>query len=261
MAVPCDYLCFDLYTRTRFRYRYDEDVNHFIEAVVESAASRTVEWPQGTSLWRAQRGCRICIELPGKKHIWKDDTDICGHPLNCRPFSVERMKPEPEKAKEGRVNPKGIPCLYLATHEDTAMSEVRPWHEARISLARFELTQAVVLVDCSQECPNDLTNKEAWNWYSIGEAFSLPVSSSDDVSDYAPTQILAEAFRQRWYDGIIYNSGLNQDGKNVALFNLSHAEVKERFLYTLSDVSYFFYKHDTGEHTEEASALEGGQSQ
>src|ERR1039458_6332974 len=75
-----------------------------------------------------------------------------------RPFSVKRMKPKPEKAKEGRVNPKGIPCLHLATHEDTAMSEVRPWHKARISLARFELTQAVVLVDCSQEWPNDLTN-------------------------------------------------------------------------------------------------------
>jgi hypothetical protein len=134
------------------------------------------------------------------------------------------------------------------------MSEVRPWHEARISLARFELTQAAVLVDCSQKCPKDLTNREAWNWYSIGEAFSRPVSSSDDVSDYAPTQILAEAFRQRWYDGIIYNSGLNTDGKNVALFNLSHADVKERFLYTLSDVAYFFYKHGTGESEPPATA-------
>jgi RES domain-containing protein len=164
------------------------------------------------------------------------------------------MKPEPVKAKEGRVNPKGIPCLYLATHEDTAMSEVRPWHDARISLARFELTQAVELVDCSQDLPDDPTNEEARKWHWIGAAFSRPVTSSDDVSDYAPTQILAEAFRQRWYDGIIYNSGLDNDGKNVALFNLSHADVKERFLYT-SDVSYFFYKHDTGEHAEEAVSI------
>lgn len=54
--------------------------------------------------------------------------------------------------------------------------------------------------------------------------------------DYAPTQNLAEAFRQRRYDGIFYNSELNKDGKNVALFSLSHADVKERSLYTLSDV-------------------------
>jgi RES domain-containing protein len=165
------------------------------------------------------------------------------------------MKPESERAREGRINPKGIPCLYLATHEDTAMSEVRPWHEARISVGRFELTQDVVLVDCSQEWPTDTTNQEAVNWHYIGEAFSRPITSTDDVCDYAPTQILAEAFRQRGYDGIIYNSGLNNDGKNVALFNPSHAEVKELFLYTLSDVSYFFHRHDThDEDAEEATA-------
>lgn len=250
MALPCDFLWFDLYTRTRFRYRYDEEINHYIEDAVRSAASRTVKWSTGTFLWRAQRGCRVCIELPGQKPIWKDDPDSYGPPYKCKPFHAERMKPEPEKAREGRINPKGIPCLYLATHKDTAMSEVRPWHEARISIARFELTQDVVLVDCSQECPTDSTNKEAWNWYYIGEAFSRPINSTDDVSDYAPTQILAEAFRQRWYDGIIYNSGLNKDGKNVALFNPSHADVKERFLYTLSEVAYFFYRHDT--HNEDA---------
>jgi RES domain-containing protein len=165
------------------------------------------------------------------------------------------MKPWPEKAKEGRMNSKGIPCLYLATHEDTAMSEVRPWHEARISLARFELTKAVRLVDCSQGWTTDHDNKEVINWSSIGEAFSRPVSAADDVSDYAPTQVLAEAFRQRGYDGIIYNSGLNKDGKNVALFELSHADVKECFLYT-SDVICFFHKHGTGEHVEKPSALD-----
>ena len=219
MALPCDYLQFDLYTTTWFRYRYDEEINRYIEATVESAAFRGVKLEQGTSLWRAQLGCRVCMELTGKKQIWKDDTNGCGYPSNCRPFTVERMKPEPERAKEGRVNPKGIPCLYLATHKDTAMSEVRPWHEARISLARFELTQDVVLVDCTQTLPSDRSDREGWDWYWIGEAFSQPVSPSDDVSDYAPTQILAEAFRQRRYDGILYDSALNTDGKNVALFH------------------------------------------
>lgn len=255
MALPCDFLWFDLYTRQYCRYRYSQEIEHYIQLAVESATSRTERWDRGTSVWRAQRGCRVCIEVPGKSEVWKDDTDGCGYPTKCKPFRPERMKPEPEKAKEGRVNPKGIPCLYLATHEDTAMSEIRPWHEARISLARFELTQDVVLVDCSQECPSDLTNKQAWNWYYLGEAFSRPVSSTDDVSDYAPTQILAEAFRQHGYNGIVYNSGLNKDGKNVVLFDLSHADVKERFLYTLSDVSYYFHRHGASEDGEELSTL------
>jgi RES domain-containing protein len=254
MALPCDFLWFDLYTRTHFRYRYSDEINQYIVDAVGSASARAVKWAKGTSLWRAQRGCRVCIELSGKRPYWKDDTDGCGYPAKCRPFSVERMKPEPEKAKEGRVNPKGIPCLYLATHKDTAMSEVRPWHEARISLARLELTEDVVLVDCSQDCPTVSADREAWNWYYIGEAFSRPVSSTDDVSDYAPTQILAEAFRQHRYGGIIYNSSLNKDGKNVALFDLSHADVKERSLHTLSDVCYFFYEHHKGQEAEEGSA-------
>jgi RES domain-containing protein len=244
MALPCDFLWFDLYTRTQFRYRYDQDVNDYIEDAVRCAASRTVRWHAGTALWRAQRGCRVCIELSGQEPLWREDPDSYGHPYKCEPFRAERMKPEPERAKEGRINPKGIPCLYLATHEDTAMSEIRPWHKARISLARFELTQDVVLVDCSQEFPSDTNDKEAVNWFYIGEAFSRPVNATDDVSDYAPTQILAEAFRQHQFDGIIYNSALNKDGNNVGLFNPSHADVKERFLYTLSDVSYFFFRHE-----------------
>jgi RES domain-containing protein len=259
MPWAFDYWNFEVYTKTRFRYRYNETFNKFIEEVAESAASRTVRWEKGTSLWRAQRGCRVCVDGPYGKELWKDDIDGCGHPYKCKPFKAERMKPQPDKAKEGRVNPKGIPCLYLATHEDTAMSEIRPWHEARISLARLELTKDVVLVDFSQDWPGEDAGDEALRWSVIGEAFSCPVSSSDDVSDYAPTQILAEAFRQKSYDGIIYNSGLNRDGKNVALFDLSHADVKECFLYRLTDISYYFYKHNIDDEAEEASTLEGEQ--
>jgi RES domain-containing protein len=250
----CDYIWFEFYVRTRYRYRYDEQVNHFIGAVVESSKSRIVKWKTGTPLWRAQRGCSVVSrDEQDTKRRWKDDDD--GYPRfeqDCSPFSVERMKPQPDKAKEGRINAKGIPFLYLATHEDTAMSEVRPWHEAKISLARFELTHDVALVDCSRrwkssQKEDEPINREAFNWNLIGEAFSRPVSASDDVADYAPTQIVAEALRQQGYDGIIYNSGLNKDGKNVVLFDLDHADVKERSLYTLSDVSYFFWKIVSGD--------------
>src|ERR1022692_2717551 len=142
MALPCDYLWFDLYTRTHFRYRYDEEVNHFIEAVVESATSRTVKLGQGTSLWRAQRGCRVCIESPGKEQIWKDDTDSCGHPFKCRPFSVKRMKPKPEKAKEGRVNPKGIPLFPGATQKNPEKGKVPPWKKRKFSVGGLGLKKA-----------------------------------------------------------------------------------------------------------------------
>jgi RES domain-containing protein len=37
------------------------------------------------------------------------------------------MKPIPKWQGEGRANPRGIPVLYLATHRETALAEVRPW--------------------------------------------------------------------------------------------------------------------------------------
>lgn len=137
---PVRFSWFDFYTRNRFRYRYDQEINDYIDDVVRNAASRTVIYSAGTSLWRAQRGCKERMEeipVEGSTVVWKDNVDGCGRPYKCLPFHAERMKPELEKAREGRINSKGIPCLYLATHEDTAMSEVRPWHAARISLARL----------------------------------------------------------------------------------------------------------------------------
>src|SRR5260370_33920677 len=135
MGLPCDYRWFDIYVKTHFRYRYEREVNQYIEAVVESSASRVTRWGKATSLWRAQGGCRVCRDRPGDVKVWKDDNEgYSGYPQDCRPFSAERMKPEPEKTKEGRINPKGIPCLSLPTHQDTAMSEVRSWRGARITL-------------------------------------------------------------------------------------------------------------------------------
>ena len=53
-----------------------------------------------------------------------------------KPFESQRMKPKTDAAKEGLVNPKGIPCLYVATDETTAISEVRPWRMGRSRLPR-----------------------------------------------------------------------------------------------------------------------------
>ena len=58
-------------------------------------------------------------------------------------------------------------------------------------------------------------------WSAINEAFSRPVTRSDDVAEYAPTQLLAEAFRTRLgRDGRLYGSNLGK-GKNIALFDLA----------------------------------------
>ena len=55
-----------------------------------------------------------------------------------------------------------------------------------------------------------------------------------------PTQILAEAFRNNGYAGVIYKSLLGQ-GKNIAFFNIDAARQRNCFLFK---VKYLFFKFE-----------------
>ena len=196
----------------------------------------------GTRLWRAQIG-----HVPCKRPL----TDESGQNIRsfdyvC-PYPPERMKPLAERAYEGRVNAKGIPCLYLSNDMKTAMSEVRPWIGSYISVGEFEVQRDLVLVDCSADRKFPLLTKpegtlperERLEWWSINYAFSTPVAPSDDTADYAPTQVIAESFRQDGCDGLAYGSSVGA-GKNVAIFDLTAAEVLARRLYKLDKLDFTF---------------------
>jgi len=57
------------------------------------------------------------------------------------------MKPIPEKVSDGRANPKGIDCLYIATDYDTAILEVRPLIGSYVTVAKMEITRPLKIVD------------------------------------------------------------------------------------------------------------------
>jgi hypothetical protein len=101
--------------RQSFRYVRTGDQLAFLDAVTATAPARSVKMKTGTLLWRAQLG-----------HDWRPyEQDGMSDEIRT-PYSTERMKPLPEKASDGRVNPRGIACLYLASQQDTAILEVRP---------------------------------------------------------------------------------------------------------------------------------------
>ena len=56
-------------------------------------------------------------------------------------------KPPIRKAVPGRANPKGISYLYLASDIDTAISEIRPTFNDFITVAEFECTNDLNLID------------------------------------------------------------------------------------------------------------------
>lgn len=231
------YRSFAWSVKRRTRYVFDDQVTEFLRAVAATSGVRKRSVPSGKVLWRAQHGNGFEI-VRQEEHEFEVPA----------PFAPERMRPLPHSAREGRVNPKGIPCLYLATDKETAMAEVRPWVGSYISVGQFKTLRDLKLIDCSvehdsgfslffEEPPPDQREKAVWG--DIDQAFSEPITEGDSTADYAPTQILAESFRGQGFDGIAYKSVLG-GGFNVALFDLQAAEILNCFLYEAKAVSFEF---------------------
>jgi hypothetical protein len=151
------------------------------------------------------------------------------------------MKPCPNVAGDGRANPRGIPCLYLATLDKTASLEVRPWIGSYLSIAKFRLSRDIKIINCTRDSfgflhltwvrhgknaykvkPEDI---EKMVWGEINRAFSIPSQRGDDSIDYLPTQILSERFKVSGFGGLAYKSSFGTNGFNIALFDLAAADI------------------------------------
>jgi hypothetical protein len=229
-------------------YRYIRSVENeaFLAAVLATSESRRVEIPMGRLFWRAQVG-----------HGWRpmgndiDDEIPCAHPQS-------RMKPQDGRASDGRANPRGIPCLYLATTKEAAMSEVRPWMGSYVSCGQFQTNRALTVIDCARRYDaqpfffsvNDgmyePSAEERTNavWAHIDRAFAEPMTRSDDQADYAATQILAELFKHAGADGVVYKSNFGDDGFNIALFDPAAADLINCGLFEVKGMTLTFDEVD-----------------
>ena len=112
------------------------------------------------------------------------------------------------------------------------MGECRPWVGALVSVSQVKTSRDLRIVNCTSEEKGSLIffkepppqEREEAVWRDIDRAFAEPVTRADDIADYAPTQILAELFRESGLDGIGYRSALGT-GHNLALFDLDSADV------------------------------------
>lgn len=222
--------------RRSFRYVRTGDQQAFLDAVTATAPARSVTMKKGQILWRAQLG-------HDWRPVWQDEEYIDDVPTV---YPIERMKPLPERASDGRANPRGIACLYLASQQDTAILEVRPLIGSYVSVAQFRTKRELRLVDCSQPEIGNLAflnpnlsaeDLEKVVWSHINSAFSEPVERGDESLDYIPTQILAETFRSLGFDGVGYESSYGENGINVALFDLASADLVTCGLHRVKDVS------------------------
>ena len=243
------YQDFEQRVRQLRRYIWDKDISDFLQIVLKTAYHRDKFIQKGSILWRAQVG--IDDWIPTRD---EDCNIMAEEPM---PFSTERMKPPLNHDKEGRANPTGIPVLYCATTQRTAISETRPWIEDEISLARVKILRDLKAIDLSQEYgkrawhiltlkqlngqdPVDAQTKEKSVWIDIDNAFSRPVTLSEGSTSYVPTQILAESFRDAGYDAIIYRSHFGETGCNVAIFDLKDADIINCAPYEIKSIEVKF---------------------
>lgn len=229
---------------SKSRYIHDENTDEFLAETLKTSINRKINFPEGKTLWRSQLGSESI-------DVFDDENNLIGD--QTIPLSIQRMYPRKSMAREGRANPKGISYLYLATDKETAMSEIRPWIGSEISLANFQLTKGVSIIDCSKNLhlkpfffsPTDYyyeptaEEKEEAVWAHIDNAFSRPIVDNLDEAHYAPTQILTELFKNNGFDGVMYKSMLG-NGHNIVLFDQNLIKMNSCHLFEVTKIDFQF---------------------
>lgn len=250
------YFDFARRVKSSTRYIFGDEDQLFLKAVLKTISDRECELKKGHLLYRAQLGVD-----------WIDRVDTDGNWIgeDVWGYSSDRMKPLRDRARQGRANSTGIPALYVANTVETAISEVRPWIGAEVSVATVEILRPLRTLDLSVAHGRSshsglsfrkLLGEESFTpeeieravWTDIDNAFSQPVTQSDDRADYAPTQILAELFRNAGYEAIGYKShfGDSEKGKgyNIVIFDLDAVDVVKCAPYAVSSIK--IEAHSTG---------------
>ncbi len=167
-------------------------------------------------------------------------------------FLVEEMGAPPSgKTNNGRINPKGIMCLYLSNSLDTTINEVRAGLYDYISVGTFELSRDIRVVDFSRlnsispfSEDLDITvhaiNKQ--HLEKLNDEIKKPLRRFDSELTYLTTQYFSEFAKSLGYDGIKYMSSMDNNGFNIALFDESVCTCKESNLYEIKDIQYLQQK-------------------
>jgi hypothetical protein len=164
-------------------------------------------------------------------------------------YSIEEMGAPPKRiASHGRANPAGIPYLYLASTQRTAVSEIRPHTGEMACVCEYTTPNNLKVVDLRtprkmvspflledaadiDRMRNDLPFLER-----LGDELTRPVLPQAAAIDYTPSQYLCEFIKKCGYQGVIYRSSVSE-GINLALFNPALAQARTLSQYLVSRVS------------------------
>ena len=153
------------------------------------------------------------------------------------PYTSDKMgAPPKELATQGRANPVGIPYLYLASNQVTAVSEIRPHTGESVSVADFTIQKSLEIIDLrnprSTISPFILNDEKEIACLRgdieflvhLGNELTRPILPHVAAIDYLPSQYLCEFIKKCGYHGVLYNSSVGE-GVNLAIFEPKMAQV------------------------------------
>jgi RES domain-containing protein/ribosomal protein S27E len=149
---------------------------------------------------------------------------------------MEQLGPPPqEHATAGRMNPAGIPYLYTALGQATAIAETATVPPVEIVVATFEATKALTIINLTALPPIPSVFDEAQRarresllfLHAFVQEISRPIAKDGaEHVNYVPTQVVCEYLAQIFVptglvdriDGLLYPSSVQPGGKNLVLF-------------------------------------------
>lgn len=158
----------------------------------------------------------------------------------------DMWNPPKKNATSGRANPKGISYLYLGSRIETTFYESRISLFDYASVAEFRLKDDIKILDLRNPeydiiswSEND--SVELFLIYgsfiqTLQEEISLPIRKQDKDLDYIPTQYISEYIKSLGFDGVEYQSSLDKEGYNLAIFNPDKFECIETKVYDINSI-------------------------
>lgn len=212
--------CKEIKTRNRYILRSTP-----IKEVVDLLKTKRTRLQKGQSFYRARLGYEIINKMP---------TSYPKEKMGMAPASI---------VSDGRANPRGISYLYVASDDDTAVAEVRPWKSAKVSVATLILKNDIEIADLTMsmiESPFHTTDlRRVVELQQLLEAismeFSKPVSSNDSGIEYIPTQYIAELIKAEGYKGFKFKSSI-AGGHNFVFFDTRYIEIMDTSLHEVTDI-------------------------
>lgn len=223
----CNYL---IYTN---RYILDDKRKAIIDEIIKLAKKGEDTIKKDRIFWRARINNRFKIENNEVTPVHYTDEEM--------------MMTPPEVVRSGRANPPGISYLYLAENRETAIAEVKPYLTARIDLISLRLKKDIKIIDFQKPSRFSTTrllslSKEEIDkinniWFGMQLSFSVPLPPEHELG-YIPTQYIAELFKNRGYEGVVYESVQRKNNHNLVLFDRSNVEPTGRDSRSIYEIEF-----------------------